>query len=42
MTPHAHKKLEYLREFEFILEKGPRTDVLMKKPRVENLVALSL
>jgi hypothetical protein len=42
------EKFEYLREFEFIFEKalalnkGPRTDDLMKKPRVENLVTLSL
>jgi hypothetical protein len=42
------KKFEYLREYEFIFEKAlalnqePRTDVLMKKPRVENLVTLSL
>jgi hypothetical protein len=46
------KKFDYLREFKFIFEKvlaptvnqEPRKgrDVLMKKPRVKNLVALSL
>jgi hypothetical protein len=40
------ENFELLNEFEFMFKKaenkGPMTDALMKKPRVENLVTLSL
>jgi hypothetical protein len=46
---HAMIPRSFLREFEFICEKasepqsgGPWPDILMKKPRVENRVTLSL
>jgi hypothetical protein len=49
MTPHAFKKNRissririYIRKGLIPLIRGPRMNVLMKKPRVENLVTLSL